>query len=113
MGQRPKPGPDGVVVYKLNKNLLPAPNPVEIHRNKAVGAAFAYRSRPTEKQIEFALSLLERCGYSTSFTDERFEDFGLRCEPGTNVEAWLAELTVPNIKLLIDDLKQRPMEFLF
>jgi hypothetical protein len=108
---RPTPDKNGIVHYKLTRT--PDPQPIEVRRHRNLTHCVMNRSRPTEKQIEFALSLLGSRGYGSAQTTQEFEDFGFQVEPGINVECWLASLSIPKIKMLIDDLQQRPMEFNF
>lgn len=82
-------------------------------RKEVLKDVFAHRVQATEKQIEFALSLLASRGFGDDLTSERFEEFGFPFQVGANVEGWLAGLTIRQIAFLIDDLKSRPMEFRF
>jgi hypothetical protein len=108
---RPTPDKNGIVHYKLKRT--PDLKPIEVLRHREFTHTLMNRSRPTEKQIEFAISLLGSRGYGSDQTTQEFEDFGLPFEPNINVECWLASLSIPKIKMLIDDLQQRPMEFNF
>jgi hypothetical protein len=108
---RPSPDKNGIVHYQLART--PDPQPIEVRRHRKLTHCVMNHSRPTEKQIEFALSLLGSRGYGSAQTTQEFEDFGLPFEPNINVECWLASLSIPKIKILIDDLQQRPMEFNF
>lgn len=113
MRLRPKPGPDGIVHYSLRPELFKLRSFPEPVRKEALRNIFAHRTLATEKQIEFALSLLSSRGFGDDLTTERFEEFGLPFEIGANVESWLASLNIRQISMLIDDLKNRPMEFNF
>jgi hypothetical protein len=108
---RPKPDKNGILHYKLSR--IPDQKPVEVLRHREFTHTAMNRSRPTEKQIQFALSLLASRGYGSDQTTQEFEDFGLPFQPNINTECWLASLSIPKIKMLIDDLQQRPMEFNF
>jgi hypothetical protein len=108
---RPTPDKNGIVHYKLSRT--PDQKPIEVLRHRKLTHTAMNRSRPTENQIQFALSLLGSRGYGSDRTTQEFEDFGLPFEPNINVECWLASLSIPKIKMLIDELQQRPMEFNF
>jgi hypothetical protein len=60
----------------------------------------------TQKQINYALHLLDKAGYSTRFMSAEFKVLGatMRERSGT-VERWLASRTVGEMSALIDRLK--------
>lgn len=60
----------------------------------------------TEKQISYALSLLDKAGYNTRYMDASFKALGatMRERSGT-VRAWLAGKEPHEVSKLIDHLK--------
>ena len=63
-------------------------------------------SGPSEKQIGYALRLLDEAGYSTQYMDSRYSALGatMRQRSGT-VRDWLAGMERHEISGLIDRLK--------
>lgn len=63
---------------------------------------------PSDKQVNYALILLGRAGYSTRFMNAQFKDLGasMRERSGT-VERWLRAMDAATISGLIDSLKTR------
>lgn len=61
---------------------------------------------PTEKQIDYALALLDKAGYSTRFMNSSFKSLGasMRQRSGT-VRDWLRGMEKTQISALIDTLK--------
>lgn len=59
----------------------------------------------TTKQINYALSLLRKNGYSTRYMDASFKELGatMRQRSGS-VEGWLANMTKADISWLISEL---------
>lgn len=105
---RPQKDKTGKVQYRLKP--LPVVKDIPVTHSKPLERIALYKSRPTEKQIEFALSLLNRTGYSTKLTMVDFEDFGLPFVVDLDVEGWLASLSQPKIRFLIEQLKTLPFE---
>lgn len=61
--------------------------------------------KATDKQISFALSLLNKAGYSTRFMDASFKAFGATMrERSGKVSDWLANMNKGEISSLIDSL---------
>lgn len=61
----------------------------------------------TQKQVQFALSLLHQNGYSIKWMNARFKDFGCTMRERTGkVEDWLRAKSVSECSELIDRLKQ-------
>jgi len=61
---------------------------------------------PTEKQINYALFLLDKNGYSTKFMNASYKNLGAtRKECSGLVIDWLKNLTSVRISNLISDLK--------
>ena len=60
----------------------------------------------TQKQVRYALFLLNKKGYSTKWMDSRFKHLGatMRERSGT-VEGWLKGLNIAEISNVIDRLK--------
>ncbi len=62
--------------------------------------------KPTEKQIAYALHLLDKAGYSTRFMNASFKELGASMrERSGSVSDWLAGMTRVEISKLIDRLK--------
>lgn len=60
----------------------------------------------TQKQINYALSLLSKAGYSTRYMDSKFKALGAKMtERQGTVEEWLASQNSAEISALIDRLK--------
>lgn len=60
----------------------------------------------TEKQINYALFLLDRAGYNTRYMDSRFKRLGATMrERSGRVRDWLADMERVRISNLIDTLK--------
>lgn len=60
----------------------------------------------TEKQVRYAMHLLERGGYNTRFMDRRFADLGATMrERSGDVESWVRSLDYGRLSRLIDQLK--------
>lgn len=60
----------------------------------------------TDKQINFALSLLSKAGYSTRFMDAKFKALGASMrERSGSVRDWVANLGVQGCSELIERLK--------
>jgi hypothetical protein len=73
---------------------------------------------PTDKQVNYAIMLLGRAGYSTDYMDCRFAELGatMRQRCGT-VERWLRAMSAAKISDLIDTLiessrRQKPLAFI-
>lgn len=68
----------------------------------------------SEKQIKYALYLLDQAGYSTRYMDSRFKGLGATMrERSGRVSDWLADMPMHEISKLIDRLKmkaQKPNE---
>ena len=64
------------------------------------------REMATEKQINYALALLDKNGYDIRYMDASYKRLGatMRERNGT-VRNWLAEMERPRISNLIDTLK--------
>jgi hypothetical protein len=64
--------------------------------------------KATEKQVSYALALLEQAGYSTRYMNASFKDLGasMRQRSGT-VTDWLAAMNRAEISRLIDTLKAK------
>lgn len=62
--------------------------------------------KPSEKQIAYALHLLDSAGYSTQWMNSSFKDLGasMRERSGT-VQNWLRNMSAGEISKLIDRLK--------
>ena len=61
----------------------------------------------TQKQINYALYLLDQTGYSTRYMDSRFKSLGATMRERSGlVRDWLAGMERPRISRLIDQLKQ-------
>lgn len=60
----------------------------------------------TEKQVNYAMSLLGKAGYSTRYMDASFKSLGagMRDRSGS-VSGWLQNMTRAEISALIDSLK--------
>lgn len=62
--------------------------------------------KPTEKQIAYALALLEKAGYGTRFMNAKFKELGANMrERSGSVADWLSGMTRVEISKLIDRLK--------
>lgn len=60
----------------------------------------------TDKQVKFALFLLEKRGYSVKFMDASFKALGAKMrERNGTVEDWLRGMSVGECSRLIDNLK--------
>ena len=62
----------------------------------------------TTKQVTYALSLLGKAGYPTTYMNSRFTELGatMRQRSGT-VESWLSEMPSGQISSLITKLQKR------
>ncbi len=60
----------------------------------------------TDKQVNYAMHLLNKAGYSTRYMDKQFQKLGatMRERSGT-VRSWLESMERPRISQLIDQLK--------
>lgn len=60
----------------------------------------------TDKQVSYALSLLDKAGYSTRYMDASFKRLGagMRQRSGS-VEGWLRSMTKSECSALIDTLR--------
>lgn len=65
-------------------------------------------TKSTDKQIRFALHLLDRAGFSTRYMDRHFAQLGagMRQRSGT-VEDWLRNMSSVECSRLIDTLKAK------
>ena len=64
------------------------------------------KMKATEKQIRFALFLLNQKGYSTKYMNSEFKALGATMrERSGSVSAWLSSMTVADCSKLIDSLK--------
>ena len=62
--------------------------------------------KATEKQIRYALFLLSKKGYSTSWMNAQFKALGATMrERSGRVEDWLANMNIAQCSALIDRLK--------
>lgn len=62
----------------------------------------------TEKQIDYALHLLSKAGYSTTWMNSSFKDLGAGMrERSGRVRDWLAKMEKAEISKLIDHLKNK------
>lgn len=62
----------------------------------------------TTKQVNYALVLLGKCGYSTRFMNAQFKELGASMrERSGSVSAWLAGMNISEISKLIDTLKAK------
>lgn len=60
----------------------------------------------TEKQINYALSLLAKAGYSTRYMNASFKELGASMRERSGlVKDWLANMNRAEISALIDRLK--------
>lgn len=65
-----------------------------------------YQMNATEKQVSYALFLLNRKGYSTRHMDSRFKDLGASMrERSGKVSDWLAGMNRQEISNLIQKLQ--------
>lgn len=63
---------------------------------------------PTDKQINYALFLLDKAGFSTRFMNAQFKELGATMrERSGRVEEWLRNMSGPEISKLIVELKGR------
>lgn len=61
----------------------------------------------TDKQVRYALYLLDKGGYSTRYMNASYKKFGATMrERSGSVEDWLRSLPVHRVSRLIDDLKE-------
>lgn len=64
--------------------------------------------KPTEKQLRYALFLLEKTGYGTRYMNARFKELGASMrERSGSVKSWLAGMNIAEISKLIDTLKAK------
>ena len=76
-------------------------------KRKAILKVLAAGSGATDKQVNFALSLLSKAGYSTKFMNARFKELGATMrERSGSVEDWLRGMNRTQISELIDNLKE-------
>ncbi len=62
---------------------------------------------PSTKQINYALHLLDKAGYSTRFMNAQFKALGATMrERSGSVEGWLNGMNSAEISKLIDQLKR-------
>ena len=62
---------------------------------------------PTEKQVRFALALLDETGYGCRYMDSRFKELGATMnERSGPVEVWLKSMYRHEVARLIDSLKR-------
>jgi hypothetical protein len=62
----------------------------------------------TEKQIRYAMFLLDKTGYGTNWMDARFKELGATMrERSGKVEDWVKSRTVSELSAIIDQLKKR------
>jgi hypothetical protein len=61
----------------------------------------------TEKQISYALALLDKKGYDTRYMSAKFKELGatMRERSLGSVSEWLSQMTKVEISKLIDKLK--------
>ena len=63
-------------------------------------------AKATEKQVSYALALLNKAGYSTRYMDSRFKRLGATMRERSGlVEDWLAGMNRARISNLIGELK--------
>lgn len=62
----------------------------------------------TQKQVNYALMLLSKAGYSTKFMDAKFKELGatMRQRSG-RVQYWLEGMNITEMSKLIDTLKEK------
>lgn len=61
----------------------------------------------TQKQINYALFLLDKKGYSTEWMNSEFKDLGASMrERSGKVEDWLKSINVVRLSKLIEELKE-------
>jgi len=62
----------------------------------------------TEKQIQYALFLLDKTGYGTRWMNARFKELGATMrERSGRVEDWVRGRTVRELSQIIDQLKAK------
>jgi hypothetical protein len=62
--------------------------------------------KATEKQVSYALALLDKAGYGTRFMSAKFKELGASMrERSGSVSDWLAGMNRVEISKLIDRLK--------
>lgn len=62
----------------------------------------------TEKQVSFAISLLDKAGYPTRFMNASFKELGASMrERSGSVSEWLKAMNKSTISKLIDTLKAK------
>lgn len=62
----------------------------------------------TEKQVNFALILLDKAGYSTRYMNAGFSALGALCAERTGeVSTWLRNMDVARCSSLIETLKKK------
>ncbi len=63
--------------------------------------------KATEAQVNYALVLLEKNGYSTRFMNSQFKELGAKMnERSGSVTSWLSDMSKVEISGLIDKLKK-------
>lgn len=63
-------------------------------------------TKASDKQVRYALFLLNKAGYSTRFMNAQFKELGASMrERSGSVEGWLKNMNVVEISKLIDQLK--------
>ena len=62
----------------------------------------------TEKQIRYAMYLLDKAGFSTRYMNAQFKELGATMrERSGSVESWLASRNIQEMSHLIDNLKAK------
>ena len=60
----------------------------------------------TEKQVRYAMFLLDKAGYSTRYMDATYKRLGARMrERSGSVDEWLRSLDMGRMSSVIDELK--------
>jgi len=63
--------------------------------------------KATAKQCRYALILLGKAGFSTSWMNAQYKEFATMRERSGRVEDWLRSMNVARISELIDVLRRR------